>query len=463
MLGSLSDYTFDAEGVDGSISVGDLVILAVQKCGAAMSVSFDADKALRNVAEDVSIFAARIWVKAFEGKSWWTALTETLESLGLVMRYNGNGAWKVVSLRWLPDVQNTESHYAEFINRSGIRTLDPPVKEISSSFALEMEESRLRDPDPDDLSYANSISCVYDAIAPGAPLQTPVDVICFTLVRASGSWAASSTTKTLLSKPYGTIDSSLIDAGITELAPFYFIANSGHILPGTQKAWDYYPVLTLSTAIQGPSRLIIRQSGEIITRGPSSMMLPTTVLGANPPELDTVSIYLESGGLYYDGAGGWVAGTEKAGSLGEGLDPIILSFEGGNREVGLDIVAPPGGGTITLKVVHVHVWSALTVTSSAYVNAGGLLVPLSFAMAEPSASDIATEYSVKTLYNQDYNVRIERTPALGSVNTILPGAILKHVLLNTTGSKALPDEWNFSGDSEGYPLEVMVQGQVLIE
>lgn len=472
MLGSLSDYDFDAPGVDGLISVGDLINAAVAKCSAAMPVTLDSARSLRNISEDTSIYAAMISVKAFAGKDWWSALTSTLEALGLVMRYNGNGGWVVCSLRYLPSL-SLEQNSCEFINTSGLRTLDPPVKEIAADYQLDLVDGEIDAPAADDVISDSGISAyayLWERSALGeiSGARYTQTVPKAKLRRSSGGWITSQTTRpSILHKIALPADDSLFENGWKEFSKMYFVANAGGDYGDT-----YFEAVGDVTMSQGlskaPCRLLIYQDGAILTSDGARMYLPTPPPSDSKfeaPHLTGVKVYVRcasyNGTLYhYNGDGGWILGEEKTNELySDGLEPLNVT-PGGDGTLSLDISAPVGLrlNPATFQVCVVGVYTSGYMSIDAPHN--GLFVPLGFAFAEPADSGIATEYSVKTIYNENYNVRISRSPSIISVDTVLPGIIMQNVLKLTNGT-VLDNSWNWAGETKGYPLEVMIQAQLL--
>lgn len=455
MLGALSDVDFDAPGTDGVITVAELINGAVAKCQAAMAVSLQTDRALVNIAANESIFASRIPVAAFDGATWWDALTDTLEALGLVMRYNGNNGWAVAALRYLPTLLSREQHTCGFINHTGVRQLDPPVKDISSEFNLDITEADVPAPAVADYSSFGNVKVLTkhkELINPVAQSNAPG----FGLSQASGGWAAlagSAECPPLFTKPLAAF------GGAFDVSPSpYFICNTGQKnLIGTQL--NYGRAVTRASVFTAPCRLIIAQDGPLVTIFGSYFNL-VRVLGDHAmPALESARVYISDGnGNYYDGNGSWSQGTEKTSDKDDtagALDPILIPFSAGVAE--LDII-PPSGTTkmdITVNIVHVAVAGDI----SSVVN-DAMFAPLAVSIAEPSVSKLPNIYSVRTEYNDAYNVRITRTPALGSVDTVLPKALFTNVLLGA--SAPLSNSWNWPGSVTGYPLEVMVQAQLLM-
>ena len=452
MLGTLSDITFNPTAVDGTVSVGDLIAGAVTASNAAMSlVPLNGSDAPRNRAADVSIFAARINVAAFEDKSWWEALTGTLEALGLAMRYNGANGWRVVAVRYLPDIVSS-FRACEFTDRSGLRTLDPPVRDIDGTFTVESQEYGLQPYDGAELTADNYQGNVYSRGGAGG---AGTNVAHSMLAHNSGSWAAkqSSSIPSLLYKPDLPVTQALKDAGFVSFAPMYFIANTSSSPDGD---WDQTKLrgeaALISGRIKAAAKLIIREDGIILTQSDTALSVPTATgtgqLGVAYAELLITATV--SGTTYYlTNDGEWVSQETY----------YRLEFAGGQGAV--DIIAPEGVDeadyAVTLAYIRVNVdqvWYPSTTQ-----NWHGYFVPLAVLLDYPDGANVAREYNVQTIYNEDYNVRITRTPALGCVDTALAGPFLKNALL--LGDAPIADRWGWAGDNIDVPLEVLVQMQLL--
>lgn len=444
MLGTLQDVDFKETGF---ISVGDLLQQAFTICGVLMPCILDSSRSLRNIREDISIFAAQINCAVFEGKTWWNAVADTLEALGMVLRYDGAGNFVAAALRYLPDIQTKETHGLEFINRTGHRTLEPPVKNISSTFRVEFQEGEIEAPEGADLVASKEVRFA-------APVDRRVNT--YDLSAPSGGWAVRTKQDrySLFYKITLPAAQSLIDSGFTDFAPMYFLgdiyeANGNFALGDT-------PIET--GMVSAPCRLIARQNGPILTTNGSEMLLPYGYGGYGDvlyisSVLFEISCLISDGTtMYYDGQGSWL------------LDEVHpeAKFGQGVRESYIELTNVPAGyvaNSLRVSVYRVEVEGEMNLNLSF-----GKFVPLSFFLGEPQSSTQPTEYSVVTEFNDDYNVQITRTPVVGSIDSVLPAAIFKNILSLAGYYQAPPlaDSWNWAGETKGYPLEVMVQAQILM-
>lgn len=466
MLGSLSDVSFENPTSGASdIDLGGLVNGAFSVCGAPMSCTLDVSNSLRNIANDTSIFAARFNNEAFADMSWWQALTSVLESLGMCIRYTGSNSFKCTSLRQIADASAT-LHNCEFINRSGVRTLDAPVRDVSGIYNLKYASAEVTPVKNSDLSVNGGISTYVYLSNNGSQGRSIIAVKKADIQTSVGSdWEPRHTMRpSILHKIALPADSSLVASGFTGFADMYFIANSGGDY-GTTFFESIGEVSMEEGVLHAPMRLVIRQNGMLLTTD-GSKMYQALGTGRNDepgPQLATVEMYIKCDGMngttYHFNGDNWVTGNEKANELdADGLDPLVVTFE--NGEAVVDILPPSG---ITLRNASFQI-SITHVAVSGWLDANkphnGVLVPLAFSIAEVEGSGLATKYSVVTKYNDDYNVRISRTPEFGSIDTVFPGRIFANIICDGSGN-AVPNSWNWAGQSVGYPLEVMVQAQIL--
>lgn len=467
MLGTLQDLPFNY--ANSLISLSQLIQGAFSACGCPMSCSVNIINQLYNKNDGSSIVNARFNTAAFEDMSWWDALNAALDALGVVVRYTGDNSFIATSLKGLPAAIASYRHDCDFVNRSGVRTLDPPVRDISSSYDLKFSDGAINPIGSGDLTQNGGISTyVYLEWATSTGRDSGRSTIAVKKAEVPASndseWQSRPTARpSLLHKIALPAHSSLIASGFTGFSPMYFIANSGGDY-GSTYFESIGDVSMKAGAVHSPSRLVIRQDGALLTTDGDYMYLARALAEENTPQLSAIELYIRCQATnntvyHYDGSS-WVTGTEKENDLySSGLDPIALSFEGGEASIDLN---PPSNVTLKPETFVVCV-THLTVRG--YLDRdkphNGIIVPLAFSVAEPSTSGIATKYGVTTIYNNDYNVRITRSPKFGSVTTVLPGRLFLNALVDSD-NKARADSWNWSGQSTGYPLEVMVQAQLLM-
>ena len=211
----------------------------------------------------------------------------------------------------------------------------------------------------------------------------------------------------------------------------------------------------LNDKLRPASKLIIREDGLILTQGQASGELTyATPLGSDAsPHVAFVELYIVADvngtAYFYTNDGEWST-TEQL---------YRLEFAGGQGSV--DILAPEdvNDADYSVTLAYVRVDPEYHGAAANTPDYFGTIVPLAFSIDYPDGANVAREYNVQTIYNEDYNVRIKRTPAIGCVDTALAGPFLKNALL--LGDAPIADRWGWAGDNIDVPLEVLVQMQLL--
>lgn len=144
-LGHLADFDFDLEG-DSTwdlIRVGDIIEGAMEKINFPMGLYYrtaegDYHPGMTAVGADTSndltVTDLRVNASAFEGKTWWDALENVLDSIGCVLRFTDYNNAAIMPLRLMPEMGWSDGDPAtinpdmEFYG--GNRLLDPGYKEI---------------------------------------------------------------------------------------------------------------------------------------------------------------------------------------------------------------------------------------------------------------------------------------------------------------------------------------------
>lgn len=144
-LGHLADFDFDLEG-DSTwdlIRVGDIIEGAMEKINFPMGLYYRTSEGSyhpgmtavgANVSDELGVTDLRVNASAFEGKTWWDALENVLDSIGCVLRFTDYNNAAIMPLRLMPEMGWSDGDPAtinpdmEFYG--GNRLLDPGYKEI---------------------------------------------------------------------------------------------------------------------------------------------------------------------------------------------------------------------------------------------------------------------------------------------------------------------------------------------
>ena len=144
-LGHLADFDFDLEG-DSTwdlIRVGDIIEGAMEKINFPMGLYYRTSEGDyhpgmtavgADTSNDLTVTDLRVNRAAFEGKTWWDALENVLDSIGCVLRFTDFNNAAIMPLRLMPEMGWSDGDPAtinpdmEFYG--GNRLLDPGYKEI---------------------------------------------------------------------------------------------------------------------------------------------------------------------------------------------------------------------------------------------------------------------------------------------------------------------------------------------
>lgn len=128
-IGHLQDFPFDAEGnIDTMITVRDLINAAWDKVECLLSLSYaSGDDVVWPTCKGFTALDCMVNIEAFAEKNWYEALEAVLDSFGLVLRYVGNNTAKVMPLRAIPCLDKERLSFVDvrpmLLEASGHRTL----------------------------------------------------------------------------------------------------------------------------------------------------------------------------------------------------------------------------------------------------------------------------------------------------------------------------------------------------
>ena len=422
MLGSLQEAEFD---MTGRVSVLQLVQGALGACACAMPIDYKQAHFLVN-RDGESLLSHNLGALTYGGESWWTALTETLESLGLVLRWNGQNQLVLTSLRYLAEDTQAGCHEMEFINRSGMRELAAALKLVTETFDVEPEPYSAPDPTPAQMTRG------------GGPITC----------------SATNHGETASGQIYGYYTTAENDEGWDGN---YAIPLYGTIADGVPQRGMFFPTNAsrtgglhsdyLNPRLDGNFRFKIQQDGPLVKAtdgtGSSPSFAPYT---GRTYVLGSISLSVRcilSGTTYYLNANGaWV--QEVTG----------LSVEPGEE---VDVPRLNGATGYRIVITSVHTKPV----SDNVRPVAPLLAALIVEIEENYPSGAAREFKTSTEYDLQNNVTITRKPKVASAPVTLPPDFCPNVLaLAATNAQ---DEWNWPGEAADtfFPLAVMIQAQVL--
>lgn len=444
-IGHLQDFDFDAKGdAEGMITPRELLTLAWEKAQIPMTLDYRgaADSNIWPQTGGVDAIDTYINVSAFEGKTWSDAVTETLYSLGLVLRYIGYGRVVVCPLRRMP-YQGLE--YMEDLlaitprfTAYGTRELVPAVKEIAEEVSYDVTEGA-------------------DQRLVGVDDFTGEEVPC--VVNAKDIWGEV-TKKTIYVNP---------------------IANTGEI------GWGNIPS---STLFFNPSTynnaLLDKKAAE------EQMFLATNTVDkmvwfGKAMQMETITLRIERGGLiksdsvgngnisdalFFDRVSLRVAIKRTIGSVeefyngatwGASYVEIDMAFEdGGVIEKNIPLQDAGGSGLLQVFIIRVDVDWKLgypdEFTTGAYLG----IKSLSFSL--PQTRSLMERNKVTTKYNEANNVRMTRDPELGpAYDAVAFPALIKNAIFRKEGDiykTAAEWGWEYEG-GDAVQLAVLIHQQLL--
>jgi hypothetical protein len=183
MLGALQDAEFN---LTGRVSVLDIVQGALSACACPMGLSYTAGHFLAHES-GVSLLRHNIGALTFSGDTWMTALEDTLESLGLALRWNGRNEMVLTSYRYLEDDTQAGFHAMEFINRTGLRELAAALKSVTDTFNVEIEAIDTPDPAAGNFTQTGQTMTQRQHAGSSTPKDVTIPVYSLT-APASGGW-----------------------------------------------------------------------------------------------------------------------------------------------------------------------------------------------------------------------------------------------------------------------------------
>jgi len=418
MLGALQDKEFD---LTGRVSVRDVITGALAACECPMALQLTESHFLVN-SNGHSILDHTFAASTFSGDTWAQAIEKTLDSLGLVLRYNGTNNVVLTSLRYLAADTTIGAHGIEFINRSGLRQLDPALKSITETFDVDI--LRIDAADPDATQFAatgsNLTQKIVTHLSNGATMTNTNYIPAYTLAQAGGEGWSGSLAVPQLGTPTDDI----------AVRKMYIPTDIEESVEAT-----YY-----NPRLRGTFAFKFTQDGPLAwLTGSAGALKLSHYWGGDGVEEIRVRVEALVNGVrkYLSGGGDWTTSA----------DSFVIS-------VGQE-VSVPDSGAVGVSIVIVKVKAA---THLPAYNAVFAALNLSVSPASEGTA-LISEWKTTTNYDQANNVTIKRDPSVGSAG--VGGCVDFYGNVLAYGDAIATDEWNWSGAAGGYPLAVMIQAQVL--
>lgn len=441
-IGHLADFEFDMNGGEsGTVSLRSLLKAAMAKVSMPMSLVLNTDsmgEAMGVYGGDLNILEASVNVAAFEGRSWYDAVSSVLGSLGLTMRYTDNNAVTVMPLANLPllaDTQSLTPYFVQFLD--GTRMLDPAYKEVVSETDYGVQDEIEQDLQIG-LEYGASESYTWGFTSTQGSLFDRTGTGQITPIKGSREQGWQNGSKLFSPLPqYGDAENS---EG-PEVADYPLLA-------ANSSAGSTYAAYRVKV---GTSALKVSIKFGLPLTARDGYMTPA-YLG----ELETeVALILRSGGTdrYWNGQR-WVT------------DVVTNTFKG--DEIEIDTIADSASAdafmTIVFDMVRYTGDTGVFIVSGVYARLLSITLAAKMQMLE---SD-----KVRTVNNEAYNVKADRVLEIGALSKevayVTPQSYLNALWDMTTQGEVAQFpyycflESGFYTGREAFPLPVLIHRQMLM-
>lgn len=438
-IGHLQDFDFDAKGnAEGMITPYELITEAWAKIDCPMTLDWrgDADENEWPQAEGVDAVDMYFNVSAFKGRTWYEAVSDTLSSLGLVMRYIGMNRVAVCPLRRLP-AQGMESadvvrHLTPVFMAYGTRELAPAVKEIEEVVNYDLEQGEDQPLVNDEDFTGNTVSCIVNAENVfGEITQKTIAV-----------WPINNESET----GWGNIRSNTLFFDTTRYANST-VAEPGkgqtYLAVNTEPRMVWYGrmINCQNLRMRLESGMMVERYGENILFVPNFAYEVKSIVGA-------IKLTLNGVEYYYDGDT-WLTSYVE----------LNMPFDGGVIEQDFKFGKKSGIGLLQIFIFSVDVeWKA-----GYGADKGAFLGIKALNLSLKDSTSMMESNTVRTIYDENNNIRLSRTPALGPAydKVAIPGLIGNAIFRKENNTYVPAPEWKWKQDSEAYQLAVLVHKQLL--
>lgn len=445
-IGQLQDFDFDAIGnADGMITPHEILMQAWAKINSPMTLDFRGEEDSISFMETGGTDALDTYmnVSAFEGKTWYDVLSEVLYAYGLVMRYNGHSVI-VCPLRQLPaqgyiDVDNLQ-HIEPVFRSYATRELMPAVKFIeeivSYDLQKELEQPHLKA--EDFTGTTTPCNVIYKDFITGDSITKSISTwpIKNTLEDVAG-WGNQSNGSLFLD-PHRFELSSSVDKKVLEQTLLAVCSEN-------RLTW-------YSAHIDCQDIVLNIQLGNMVDVIYSPAVITNTL---NIYTVNSFKCYLKlfaNGKEYFYNGKRWIEGAFQS---------LVLPVEDNaiNLDIALSYLDIQGGGLITLGIESIDVaWE----TNYPY-SSGTFLGIKRLAFSLPNTRSLMEKNTVKTVYDEQNNIKMSRTPELGPAydNVPLPGFIRNGIFREDAERYVPTPLWRWPGGTEELQLAELAHRQLL--
>lgn len=457
--GRLNDFTFDAEGEDGLITVADLIAEAVTRAGVDMPVSINSN-AVWPMCDGAALYDHYINVKVFEGDTWWTALEDTLTSLGMVITFEG--AKFIVSplrarmLKGKADYSSVAKTSFVF-EHSGHRSLAPACREIVEKQEYEFSRDMMNVRELRTTDFVAGSSYPFTSQPYGITQATmPVYAL-----GSSGPWKNGSGTYYSLLNQFGYPAVSGDDAVRLSDARTLFIAAN----PGTSSDYATAPNKMRGVYCDVPMTKmkadISFHIGEAVRLYDGKTYAGTAVYDESytSPAIGRLVARLAyttaSGTTYYWSGSSWLQGSGSFVDLKPESDDAVFTAD----------ITIPAADVDEPGTLRIHFRCGVYIIRGEYEQAydgDGMYMPITD-LRLISSREVYARHRVTTKYVETNNVIIERSPKIGAVNfdTVSPYQVLNGLYSPSTGHPAAREWYWPDNQSTKHQLPVFIHTQIL--
>ena len=442
-IGHLQDFDFDAKGnAEGMITPLELLTQAWEKAQIPMMLEYRgaADSNIWPQTGGVDAIYTYINVSLFEGKTWYDAVSETLYSLGLVLRYGGMNTMSVCPLRRMPyqgleymeDLRAVTPRFTAY----GTRELVPAVREIAEEVSYDVTDGAeqplvgVEDFTGAEVSCTVNKKNVFGEVTQGTIYVNPV-------VNTSEDGWGNIPSSTLFFNP-STYKNGLLDKKVAE-EQMFLATNTVD-----RSVWFGKTMLMEDVVLR------IERGGLIKSDSVGNI---TDALFFDSVSL-RVAIKRTIGSVeeFYNGA-----------TWGTSYVEIDMAFEdGGVIEKTVPLQDAGGSGLLQVFIIRVDVDWKLGYPGGFATGAFLGIKSLSFSL--PQTRSLMERNKVTTKYDEANNVRMTRDPELGpAYDEVAFPALIKNGIFRKEGGIYAPTTdwvWPYEG-GDAVQLAVLVHQQML--
>lgn len=441
-IGHLQDFDFDAKGNgDGMITPYELINQAWEKIESPMTLDWRgvADSNKWPQADGVDIIDTYINVSMFKGRTWYDAVSETLYSLGLVMRYIGNNTVAISTLRRMPhqgeELIDELAHITPTFMAYATRELVPAVKEINEEDTYDLQDGEYQpqvteeDFDGTTTSCTITIKNVFGEVSQKEIAVWPI--------KNEGDTGWGNIKSNSLFFDIGRYDvNTLVEPARDET----FLAVNSE----PRMVWYGRNINCQPLTLKIDQGMMVERYGE-------------SILYKHMTEEDTITVKCALK-LTHEGVEYYYDGTQ----WGTAYSELSLRFKDGVIEQHISFTGKSGPALLQLFIFSIDVdW----LLGNSSVDKGNFLGIKTLNFSRSGAVPLMEENTVNTKYNENNNIKLSRTPSLAPAfdEVAIPGIILNGIF-NKDGEAYVPApewKWQYGQQEEQVQLPVIIHKQLL--